>query len=86
MIYDSYYTIFMPKVAWQFSDKTKQENAVGWLQGACMKYGKGKLVLLGEAVMITAQLRGKTKIGMNRPETPGNAQLALNIFRYLLTN
>ncbi len=83
LVYDNSHAILMPEVAWRFNKNTKNENAQGWVQGACMEYGEGKMVLLGEAAMITAQLRGKTKIGMNSPDAPENAQLALNIFRYL---
>lgn len=83
LIYDDSHALLMPEVAWQFSNETKNESAEGWQQGACMKYGKGKIVLLGEAAMITAQVRGNTEIGMNSPDAPENAKLALNIFHYL---
>ncbi|WP_370088990.1 hypothetical protein [Ekhidna sp.] len=85
MVYDDSHMILMPDVAWQFSKKTKRENSEGWVQGACLEYGNGKIVLLGEAAMITAQLGDNDhKVGMNNQEdAPENAQLALNIFRYL---
>ncbi len=83
LIFDDAHRLLLPEVAWKFSKKTKNEDATGWFQGACLKYGLGRIVFLAEAAMITAQLRGKTKIGMNSPDTPENAQLALNIFRYL---
>lgn len=86
MVFDESHALLYPEVAWSFSKKTKNESASGWLQGACMTYGQGRIVLLGEAAMITTQIRGKTKIGMNSPDAPENAQLALNIFRYLVTN
>ena len=83
LVYDNSHALLMPEVAWRFNKDTKNENAQGWIQGACMEYGEGRMVLIGEAAMITAQLRGKTKIGMNSPDAPENPQLALNIFRYL---
>jgi hypothetical protein len=83
MVFDSSHEILMPEIAWQFSKKTKHESAEGWLQGACLEYGQGKVLLLGEAAMITAQLAGDRKAGMNSPEAPENGQLALNIFRWL---
>ena len=45
---------------------------------------KGKIVVLGEAAMMTAQLGGpnKLKFGMNR-EGNDNKQLALNIMHWL---
>lgn len=86
MIFEESHRILFPKEAWRFSKKTKNESAKGWSQGACLEYGLGKIVLLGEAAMITAQLRGKTEIGMNSIDAPENPQLALNIFRYLAAN
>lgn len=83
LIFDDSHRLLLPEVAWKFSKKTKNEDATGWFQGACLEYGQGRIVFLSEAAMITAQLRGKTKIGMNSPDVPENAQLALNIFRYL---
>ena len=81
--FDDSHRLLMPDVAWKFDKKTKNQSAEGWYQGACLAFEDGKLVLLGEAAMITAQLRGKTKIGMNSPDAPENGQLAINIFRYL---
>lgn len=86
MIFEESHRVLFPKEAWKFSKKTKNESAKGWSQGACLEYGLGKIVLLGEAAMITAQIRGKTEIGMNSIDAPQNPQLALNIFRYLVTN
>lgn len=86
LAFDDSHRLLLPEVAWRFSKKTKNEDATGWFQGACMEYGKGKIVFLGEAAMITAQISGKTKAGMNSPDVPENGQLALNIFRYLATD
>src|SRR5215510_1135997 len=65
--------------------KTKKEvSAAGRAQGIAMRFGKGRIVILGEAAMITAQTDGggKVKFGMNRPGND-NKQLALNIMRWL---
>jgi hypothetical protein len=35
----------------------------GWPQGAYKKYGKGKVVVFGEAAMFSAQLAGAKKNG-----------------------
>ncbi|MEO1254221.1 MAG: hypothetical protein AAFY41_04930 [Bacteroidota bacterium] len=83
LIFDSTYELLYPKIAWKFSKKTKRINAKGWCQGAYGEFGKGKVVFMGESAMFTAQSRGRTKIGMNSPDAPENAQLAVNIFRYL---
>jgi hypothetical protein len=58
--------------------------AKGRAQGVAMKFGKGRVVVLGEAAMLTAQLGGpnKTPFGMNRPGTD-DRQLALNIMHWL---
>jgi hypothetical protein len=56
----------------------------GWSQGLAMEFGQGRIVVLGEAAMLTARLHryDARPIGMN---TPGydNRQLALNIMHWL---
>lgn len=61
----------------------KQVSAAGRAQGVALKYGKGRVVVLGEAAMLTAQvaLRG-FRFGMNVPGID-NRQLALNIMHWL---
>lgn len=59
-------------------------SAKGFAQGIAVQFGKGRLVVLGEAAMLTAQLDGKTKkpFGMN-VQGIDNRQLALNIMHWL---
>ena len=59
-------------------------SAAGRAQGIALKFGKGRVVLLGEAAMLSAQLAGPNKMpfGMNRPGID-NRQLALNIMHWL---
>lgn len=59
-------------------------SANGYSQGIAFQFGKGRVVMLGEAAMLTAQLDGKTKqpFGMNVPGVD-NRQLALNIMHWL---
>lgn len=83
LVFDSSHELLEPKTAWEFSKETKKMSAKGWYHGACLNYGKGKIVFMGEAAMFTSRVQGKTKIGMNSQDAPENAQLALNIFRYL---
>lgn len=56
----------------------------GWSQGLALEIGKGRVVVLGEAAMLTARLHrfDGRPIGMN---TAGydNRQLALNIMHWL---
>lgn len=56
----------------------------GQAQGLAIKFGKGRVVVLGEAAMLSAQVAGpeKTQMGMNVPGSD-NRQLALNIMHWL---
>jgi hypothetical protein len=63
------------------------EHSVSFLQrgaGSAMRFGKGRVVILGEAAILTAQTAGtmKLKFGMNRAGND-NKQLALNIMHWL---
>jgi hypothetical protein len=62
----------------------KQSSAARRAQGIAFKLGKGRVVVLGEAGMLSAQIAGpqKIKFGMNRPGID-NRQLALNIMHWL---
>jgi hypothetical protein len=53
-------------------------------QGIAFRFGKGKVVVVGEAAMFTAQVTGsnKLKFGMNR-EGNDDKQLALNVMHWL---
>ncbi|MCM3904657.1 MAG: hypothetical protein ND866_23415 [Pyrinomonadaceae bacterium] len=59
-------------------------SAAGRAQGIAFKFGKGRVVVLGEAGMLSAQLVGveKRPMGMNVPGSD-NRQLALNIMHWL---
>lgn len=70
-------------------DRMPRENitpisAAGRAQGVAMKFGKGRVVVMGEAGMLSAQLIGPRGVpfGMNRPGID-NRQLALNIMHWL---
>jgi hypothetical protein len=61
----------------------KRKSAAGRSQGLAMTIGKGRVVVLGEAAMMTAQVAGSDfKMGMN---APGNddRQFAINVVRWL---
>ncbi|WP_282124324.1 DUF4350 domain-containing protein [Algibacter mikhailovii] len=75
----------LPNKAWVFDEKTTKYNVEGWSQGAYKTYGKGKIVVFGEAAMFSAQLAGtkKIKMGMNNEIAPENYQLLLNIMHWL---
>ena len=79
------YTLSLPAVAWQFEERTPTLSGDGFSQGAFMEYGKGKIVVMGEAAMFSAQLAGagRNPVGMNCPEAGNNVQLLINIIHWL---
>jgi hypothetical protein len=61
----------------------KEVSAAGRAQGLALKFGKGRVVVLGEAGMLTAQISEEgDKFGMNVPGTD-DRQFALNIMHWL---
>jgi hypothetical protein len=84
----SYETI--PDSVWTegliFSDTytrfTDPGKPVGNCQGLALQCGKGKVVMMGEAACLTAQVADGRKFGMNIPGND-NKQFALNIMHWL---
>ena len=75
-----------PDTAWRFHPTTKEIALEhDWYQGAYMPYGKGKIVVYGEAAMMTAQIAGaqRRKIGFNHPQASQNIQFILNTIHWL---
>ncbi|MEP6570107.1 MAG: hypothetical protein ABJC10_10055 [Acidobacteriota bacterium] len=62
----------------------KNSSAAGRAQGIAFRSGKGRVVVLADAAMLSAQLTGSDNqpVGMNVPNTD-NRQLALNIMHWL---
>ena len=62
----------------------KDVPAAGRAQGIALKFGKGRLVVLGEAAMLSALVSGheRTLVGINYPGID-NKQLALNVMHWL---
>lgn len=83
--FDKKYTLLLSDTAWVFDSTTRKINIEGWSQAAFKKYGKGRVVVSGEAAMFTAQLAGpqKYQAGMNSPVAKKNYQLLLNIIHWL---
>lgn len=77
------YQLLMPQTAWQFTKNTPTLPAANLVQGAYMSYGQGRVVVLGEAAMFTAQREGKGKFGMNSLSASQNAQFLLNTIHWL---
>jgi hypothetical protein len=55
------------------------------LVGAALTHGRGRVVVFGEAAMLTAQLAGPQRMpaGMNAPGAAHNSRLVLNTVRWL---
>ena len=84
LVFNSKFKMLMPEVAWQFTDKTPRIPIEGFSQVAYMKYGKGRIIVSGEAAMFTSQRAGGGRtIGLGSPEVPQNQQLLLNIIHWL---
>jgi len=83
LTFDKRYIIYLPDTAGVFSAETKRISAQGLSQGAYKKFGKGRVVVFGEAGMFTAQISDNEKFGMNYPSAGQNYQLLLNIIHWL---
>jgi hypothetical protein len=57
-------------------------SAAGRAQGLAFEYGRGRVVILGEAAMLTAQRQNDRQFGMQLPGID-NKQLALNVMHWL---
>ncbi len=79
------YTLLRPEEAWQFTETTPFTDSRGFYQLGYLEYGKGRVVMSGEAAMFSAQLAGPNRnlVGMNQPEARQNGQLLLNIMHWL---
>jgi hypothetical protein len=62
----------------------KKSSTAGRAQGIAFRLGKGRVVVLGDSAMLSAQVTGSDNrtFGMNIPDTD-NKQLALNIMHWL---
>src|SRR5260221_8198922 len=82
---DSAYVIEMPSVAGEFSETSAKMSGMHFANGAMLQYGKGRVVIFGEAAMFTAQLQGPDRrpMGMNQPTAKQNPQFLLNIIHWL---
>ncbi len=84
VVLDDQYKVLLPRVAWEFDKDTKTVSAAGLAQGASLQFGKGRLVVFGEAAMFSAQIQGNSvRMGMNAPDAKQNPQLLLNIIHWL---
>jgi len=74
----------LPATAVDTFPQTKtSQPAAGRVQGLALTLSRGRVVILGEAGMLSAQIDNKSRVfGMNYPDTD-NRQLALNIMHWL---
>ncbi|HYI11708.1 MAG TPA: hypothetical protein VEK57_21805 [Thermoanaerobaculia bacterium] len=57
-------------------------SAAGWSQAIALRHGRGRVLILGEAAMISAQRDGDRRIGINTSGTDGR-QFLLNAAHWL---
>lgn len=79
------WTLFLPEVAWEFSESTPRVPAAHLLQGAVVRHGRGRVAAFGEAAMFSAQLAGPRRVpaGMNEPAAGQNYRFVLNLLHWL---
>jgi hypothetical protein len=68
--------------AFDEGDDGKPTPAAGRAQGVAFAFGEGRVVVLGEAAELSAQLIGTERFGMNVPGLD-NRRMALNIMHWL---
>jgi len=83
LVLDTAFTMYFPAVSGQFKTDCTIQNAGGMVQGAYLAYGKGRLVISGEAAMFSAQLANGKPMGMNAPEATDNLTLLRVLIRWL---
>lgn len=81
--FKSNYIQLLPQQAWRFNKDTKHQQIEGFSQGAFKTFGRGRVVVFGEAAMFTSQRAGNQSFGLSHPQAKGNAQLLLNIIHWL---
>lgn len=77
---------YYPDTAWRFPQPWVPTRSMeGWLQGAALTFGKGRVLVLGDAGMLSAQVSGPRRrpMGMNAPAARQNQQFVINAFRWL---
>ena len=79
------FLILLPGKAWVFGPETKRQPVGGWLQGAVLRRGTGRVAVFGEAAMFSAQVSGPSRqpMGMNAPGAEQNFQFVLNVMHWL---
>ena len=72
----------LPKEPWKFDSNTPSIPIEGWLQGAVLHVGEGRIAVFGEAAMFSAQIAADFSLmGMNA--APENLPFLLNVMHWL---
>ncbi|MEO8587822.1 MAG: DUF4350 domain-containing protein [Flavobacteriales bacterium] len=79
------YEILLPQRAGELTDSTSRISGDGFINGAMVEYGKGRIVAFGEAALFSAQLSGPSHepMGMNQRGAEQDPQFLLNIIHWL---
>lgn len=80
------FTIYLTEKPWRFPKRIRVIPAENYSQAAVAEYGKGKLAIVGEGAMFTAQYMTFNKSGINSPKAPYNVKFLLNIIHWLDKN
>jgi hypothetical protein len=76
--------LYFPEEPGKISATTTHISVETWLQGATLKFGKGRVAVFGEAAAFTAQTNSSgNKVGMNHPLGVNNASFLLNTLHWL---
>ncbi|MCX4247832.1 hypothetical protein OEB96_44885 [Paraliomyxa miuraensis] len=78
----------VPATAWQFDEHTPRHDVSGWPVMAAREHGRGRIVVSGEAAMLSARYvedqRGEWQpVGFQAAEAHDNLVLVLNTLRWL---
>lgn len=76
---------YHPERSWDIDDSTPTVPVDGWLQGAAMEVGEGRVAVFADATMFSAQIGApsQSKLGMNTPVGAENLLLLRNVLRWL---
>ncbi len=85
LVYEKDAVCLMTRKWGQLDKDTPVEPIGGWLLGAVMRLGQGRVAVFSEAAMFSAQVSGRTKkpMGMNAPIAKDNVQFLLNVMHWL---
>lgn len=81
---DKRWSILTPHEAWKFTPETPQRLATARdLRGAALVVGRGRVIVMSEAAMFTAQVGHDGQIGFSAPTAGHNKQFLLNLLHWL---